>query len=382
MNPRILMLGTSLDTRGGISSVVRVYQRHDLFGRFRIRYITTHCDGSWAKKLGCALAAMGAYVAALARGPGLVHVHVASRASFWRKSPFILLAFLLQLPVVLHLHGAEFALFYDRECGRLQRSFVTFIFNHCTRVIVLSGAWATWVRSMCRNPRVISIYNPVVLPAKLQDWQNRTPGTVLFLGRLGHRKGTYDLIEAAARIGAAHPNLRILLGGDGDVDSAREHAAMLGIADKIDFLGWVRGEDKERLLAKAVLYVLPSYNEGLPVSVLEAMAAGLPILSTPVGGIPEAVTDGVEGFLVEPGNVSALADRLHLLLSDPQLARRMGQAARHKVDVVFSSNVVMPQLEAAYVGMGLPGTGAGGREQRLGSEYFRIRRSRPRSTSH
>ena len=135
----------------------------------------------------------------------------------------------------------------------------------------------------------------------------------------------------------------------------RVRAEELGIADHVELLGWVRGEDKERLLATAVLYVLPSYNEGLPVSVLEAMAAGLPILTTPVGGIPEAVTDGVEGFLVEPGDVRTLADRLERLLADADLARRMGVAARHKVEAAFSANAVVPQLEAMYAAMGLHG---------------------------
>lgn len=354
---QILMLGTALDTRGGISSVARVYEQHGLFERFGIKYIATHCDGSAVRKLWRAVAAMATYAAALLRGPALVHVHVASRASFWRKSPFFLTAFLLKVPAVLHLHGAEFALFYDRECGRVRRSFVRFVFDHCARVIVLSAAWRDWVQRMCGNPNVIAIYNPVLLPAKPPPWEKRRPGTVLFLGRLGRRKGSYDLLDAAARIAARQPALRLLLGGDGELDEVRARAAQLGIADRVDLLGWVRGEYKERLLATAALYVLPSYNEGLPVSVLEAMGAGLPILTTPVGGIPEAVTDGVEGFLVEPGDVAALADRLERLLGDPALAQRMGEAARHKVETAFSANAVIPQVEAVYAGMGLRGTG-------------------------
>jgi len=177
----------------------------------------------------------------------------------------------------------------------------------------------------------------------------------LFLGRLGQRKGSYDLLNAAALIAATRPDLRLMMGGDGELEGVRERAAELGIADKVDLLGWVRGEEKERLLGDAVLYALPSYNEGLPVSVLEAMAAGLPILGTPVGGIPEALTDGVEGFLVEPGDVPALADRLERLLGDPKLARRMGEAARRKVEAAFSADAVVPQVEAMYVGMGLLG---------------------------
>ena len=349
------MLGTSLDTRGGISSVVRVYEQYGLFERFGIRYIATHCDGSALRKLWCAMSALGSYAVALLRRPALVHVHVASRASFWRKSTFFLLAFLFDVPAVLHLHGGGFAVFYDKECGPLRKRFVRFVYNRCQRVLVLSAAWQKWVLQMCSNPNVVSIYNPVLVPDQTPSWENRTPGSVLFLGRLGPGKGSYDLLNAAARVAATRPDLRLLLGGDGEVAEVRVRAEELGIADHVELLGWVRGEDKERLLATAVLYVLPSYNEGLPVSVLEAMAAGLPILTTPVGGIPEAVTDGVEGFLVEPGDVRTLADRLERLLADPDLARRMGVAARHKVEAAFSANAVVPQLEAMYAAMGLHG---------------------------
>ncbi|HQR51704.1 MAG TPA: glycosyltransferase family 4 protein [Burkholderiales bacterium] len=354
LNPRIVMLGTSLDTRGGISSVVSVYEQYGLFERFGIRYIATHCDGSGVRKLRCALGAMAAYLPALVRRPALVHIHVASRASFWRKSPFFLLAFLFRVPAILHLHGAEFAIFYAKECGPLRKRFVSFVFDHCAKVIVLSGAWKAWAVGICANPNVVAIYNPVLTPGGSSPTA-RVPGTILFLGRLGHRKGSYDLLEAAARIVARRPDLRLLLGGDGQLEGIRARAAELGISDSVELLGWVRGEDKDRLLATAALYVLPSYNEGLPVSVLEAMAAGLPIVTTPVGGIPEAITDGVEGFLVAPGDINALTDRLERLLCDTQLARRMGEAARHRVDAAFSAGAVLPQIEALYMEMGLPG---------------------------
>jgi glycosyltransferase involved in cell wall biosynthesis len=101
-----------------------------------------------------------------------------------------------------------------------------------------------------------------------------------------------------------------------------------------------------------MLYALPSYNEGLPMSVLEAMAAGLPVLATPVGGIPEAVSDGVEGFLVAPGDVAALAARLAQLLQDDGLAQRMGAAARRKVETTFSSQAVLPHVEKMYQELG------------------------------
>jgi glycosyltransferase involved in cell wall biosynthesis len=234
----------------------------------------------------------------------------------------------------------------------MRKAIVRFVFDHCDRVVVLSHAWKDWVKGMCSNAHVAVIYNPVGFPPMMPPWDRRVAGRILFLGRLGQRKGSYDLLNAASKVAIKRPDLRLFLGGDGELNRVRETALELGISDKVELLGWVRGEEKERLLASAAVYVLPSYNEGLPMSVLEAMAAGLPILSTPVGGIPEAVTDGVEGFLVNPGDVRALADALDRLLGDPELARGMGVAARRKVERAFSADAVLPSVEALYLEMG------------------------------
>lgn len=349
---RIIMLGTDPEGRGGIASVIRLYEQAGLLDRFAVRYLPTHCDGSSLRKAWFAVSALARYVLALAGRPTLVHVHVASRASFWRKAPFFLLAFLCRIPAILHLHGAEFELFYARECGPRQQAFVRYIFDRCACVIVLSSAWQHWARSISRNPRIVAVYNPVALPEPAPPWDRRQPGDILFLGRLGHRKGSYDLLEAASLLARRGRSFRLRLGGDGEVAEVRQRARELGIDDRVELLGWVRGSDKDHLLASAWLYVLPSYNEGLPVSVLEAMAAGLPVVTTPVGGIPEAVTDGAEGLLIAAGAVNELADGIERVLIDQELARTLGTAARAKVSALFSVEAVIPRIEAIYTDIG------------------------------
>ena len=351
---KIIMIGTRFDTMGGIASVVNVYRAAGLFERFPVTYIATHCDGSKLAKLKIMFAAYFRFLGLLLTGQvGLLHAHVSSRASFWRKSFFFLLAFLFGVRTILHLHGSEFAIFYEQECGSWRKGFVRYVFDKVTRVVVLSSAWKAWVETMSANPHVLAIYNPVLFPEKANDWDKRKSGAILFLGRLGKRKGSYDLLDAAARLAPVNPAFELLLGGDGEVEQVRLRATELGIGDKVQFLGWVKGAGKERYLAESMVYVLPSYNEGLPMSVLEAMAAGLPVLSTDIGGIPEAVTDGVEGFLITPGDVDALSERLKLLLTDGDLARRMGEAARRKVETTFASGAILPKVESLYAELGL-----------------------------
>jgi glycosyltransferase involved in cell wall biosynthesis len=351
---QIVMLGTRFDTMGGISSVVNVYRDGGLFERCPVTYLATHCDGSAMQKLSIFITAFFRFAALLLTGRmGLVHVHMSSRASFWRKSCFLLPAYLFRIPAILHLHGSEFAVFYEQECGSAAQRFVRFVFNSASRVVVLSENWKRWVQGISHNPFVIPIYNPVMTLRQMQPWENRKPGVVLFLGRLGKRKGVYDLLTAACRVAAHCPELKLRLGGDGELEQVTDCARELGLAERVDLLGWVRGDDKERQLDEAWLYALPSYHEGLPMSILEAMAAGLPVLSTPIAGIPEAVTDGVEGFLVPPGDTDMLADRLERLLTEPGLACRMGEAARRKVDTTFSSVTILPRIEHLYSELGM-----------------------------
>jgi glycosyltransferase involved in cell wall biosynthesis len=354
-NGRIVMLGTRFDTMGGISAVVDVYRRYGLFDRFPVSYLATHCDGTAWRKLATFLKAIVVFCGWLIRGEvALVHAHTSSRASFWRKSLFLWPAILLRRPVILHLHSGRFALFYDEECGPIKKALIRALFNRCARVIVLSETWQKWVQGMCNNKQVIAIYNPVTLP-KPEPWAGRLPGVVLCLGRLGRPKGSYDLVTALSALPSVLNPVELQLGGDGELDQVKAYARQLGVGESVKLLGWVVGPDKKKAFDAASVYALPSYNEGLPMSVLEAMANGLPVITTPVGGIPEAVTNGIEGFLVEPGDVAGLASALQSLLRNTELAERMGNAARKKVETTFSAQAVVPQLERVYESLGVPG---------------------------
>jgi len=348
----MVMLGTAIDTQGGVSAVVNVLKDAGLCDRCDVIYLPTHRDGGAITKLLTLASAWLRYAGLLLGGKvALVHAHTASRASFWRKSLFILPAFMARVPVILHLHGGEFQVFYGKECSAWARRFVRWVFQQVSQVVVLSGSWERWVRSSFPAAKVRVIANPILIP-ELATNTVRSSRTLLFLGRLGERKGVYDLLSAVAALAPAYPDLRVLLGGDGELDAVRAQADALGIGDHVELLGWVKGADKARLLNEASVYVLPSYNEGLPMSVLEAMAHGLPVVSTPVGGIPEAVRDGEEGFLVPPGDVQALTDRLGHLLANPELRARMGEAARARAVSNFGATGIVEHWVALYRELG------------------------------
>jgi glycosyltransferase involved in cell wall biosynthesis len=344
---QLVMLGTSVNTKGGISSVVKLYVAAGVFRRWNAIYLPTHCDGSLLRKFATAMRALTKVLLLLMQGRDIVlHVHCASRASFWRKYVFIVAAVLARKPVIFHLHGAEFAQFYTSECGRIRQSMVRWLLNHCTRIIVLSNSWCKFISELTAV-RVEVVPNPA-MDLSATTTPTRSRSVLLFLGRLGQRKGIVTLLESMVKVLRKFPDVVLICGGDGDVGLVKNHAQTLGIASSVKLVGWVEAEEKLALLQSSTIFVLPSFAEGVPMSVLEAMSAGLPVVSTKVGGIPDVIATGVEGLLVAPGDVDALASALCSLLGSQELCDRFARNAHDRFKREFSLNSVICRLEAIY----------------------------------
>jgi glycosyltransferase involved in cell wall biosynthesis len=161
---------------------------------------------------------------------------------------------------------------------------------------------------------------------------------------LGKRKGTYDLLEAFESLVKRQPNARLVLPGDGEVDEIKALVKEKGLEDVVEVPGWVSGAAQDELWNRTDVYTLPSYNEGLPGSVLEAMSAGLPCVSTPVGGIPEAVLDNQTGYLVDAGDVAGLEKALERLVADEDLRLRMGKEGNNLLETKFNIDRIVGQV--------------------------------------
>lgn len=343
----VLMLGTSFGTMGGVSAVTRLLSESRLFANWRVVYVSTHRDGSRLAKLQLALSAWFRSAWLLITGDiRLVHIHISSYASFWRKSCFMLLARAARTPVVVHMHGADFVEF-NQGLPAVGKRFVRWMFANSTLLIALSDEWERRLRVLGGHNRIAVVPNPVVIPPE-RGARFRKRSTLLFLGNIGHRKGCYVLLDALAVVKEKYPRVRLLCGGDGDHQAFLDAAAKRGLSQNIQLLGWVVGGAKRRLLARSTVFVLPSYSEGLPMALLEAMAAGLPVISTPVGGIPDAVRNGVDGLLVPAGDAPALAQAIERLLSDASLCASLGASARARAIAHFGIEQVVNQIEAIY----------------------------------
>jgi glycosyltransferase involved in cell wall biosynthesis len=349
----IVMVGTDPLSHGGIASVLATWRSGGLFERWPIAYIVTHREGRRRDKLATAARALAAFAAlAWRHGRGVLHVHAASRWSFWRKSTYMAVALLARWPVIFHLHGGGFAHFLNEECGPLARKAVRFFLDRATVIVVVSERWAGWMHGITANPRIVCLPNPVALPPATGGPRER--GLVAFVGRCREGKGVFDLLDAIAEIAPSRPALRLECAGDGELGRVVERAAALGIDDRVRLRGWIGARERDDLLARASVFVLPSHAEALPVGLLEAMAAGCAVVASRVGGIPDLVHDGTNGLLAPPRDPSALARALATVVDDPELAARLGREGRATVAERYTLELALERREQVYGALGVP----------------------------
>jgi glycosyltransferase involved in cell wall biosynthesis len=338
-----------------MTEVVRAYFAAGAFEAWPLRYIATYAGRNLSAKLGPWLGALWSVLIELARGRvALVHVHSAAYGSFWRKSALCALAFAFRVPYVIHLHDGRLSEFYQRGCNDLAKSWVRTVLRKAARVVVLSEHWRNAVHKIEPAARTTIIGNPVSVPISVAPLE-RPARKVLYLGWLQRDKGVLDLLMAIPTVLRSVPEATFVIAGSGggDVESIMDLARSLRIEQSLRFPGWVDGDKKRDLLRESDVFVLPSYYEGLPVGVLEAMACGVPVIATAVGGIPDVIEDRVNGLLVRPGQSEALARAMVIMLTDGALRSRLREAAHRAVHQRYSTEAVIAHLETLYRGLGV-----------------------------
>lgn len=337
------MVGPDRSVHGGISGVVNNYYEAGLDQKIDLTYIGTMVDGSKLRKL---LKAAQAYIRFCVKLPGssIIHVNMASDSSYYRKSVFIRTARRLHKKIIIHQHGGDFQTFYREQLSDKGRERLQETLAMGDAFLVLAPVWKEFFSQIIGEEKIMVFPNAVKIP-KLTDKQYGQH-KILFLGRICREKGIQELLDALLELTQEYPDLHLYLGGvwedAGLRKLAREHAG------QITYLGWVTGEEKRKSLEMCDIFVLPSYFEGQPVSVLEAMAAGCGVIASGVGGIPQMIEDGKTGILTEPGNRESLRKGLSEALRDAEFCRSLGQNARQKVERDFSIEKSIENLIDIY----------------------------------
>lgn len=329
---RVLVVGPApaqAASRGGMATVITLMAAHPAA---RIITVPTYIEGPLWFRLWIGGSGMlrAAWLVARRR-VDVLHVHLAHGGSVVRKALPLAVARWTRVPTVVHAHSYDFAGWFDglrpAVQGLVRRVLVA------DRWLVLGTRHVGEYASRLRLPaeRIAVLNNAVAIPETAVEQSDAPSVHAVSLGRLGVRKGSYDLISAVGALGDdARSRLRVTLAGDGEVDEVRAAVAAAGLGDTIHVADWLDPGARDELLRTAQIFVLPSYDEGLPMALLEAMAYGLAPVTTLVGSISEAITDRVNGLVVAPGRPEQIADALHELLKDADLRADLGTAARSR----------------------------------------------------
>lgn len=288
----------------------------------------------------------------LTKRPRVVYLPVAQNClGFLRDCLFLIPARVWKTKLVVHLHAGGFSSFYQRSLP-VMRMLIRFALAKTHRAIVLGSSLLDTFHGIFPTERVRVIPNGTEdhHAADLQRTLNGHGHTVIFLSTLMKEKGALDLLESLPLVAEHVPDVRVVFAGEWYRQSVKEAAhdtlRDLHLGSRVIFLGPVVAPFKYKLLRAADVFVLPSYSEGQPIAILEAMAAGLPVVSTRVGCIPDTVIEGLNGFLLDPGDVHGLAEKITSLLVDPELRARMSDASRKRFLAHYTLEKFDRQLNA------------------------------------
>jgi glycosyltransferase involved in cell wall biosynthesis len=348
----VVHVGPSPEARGGIATVIsQIVAQQKTDPELDVGLIPTMRSGSKSLKARVFLKAIVALFLRCLRAPRpILHVHVSMGMSLVRKGFLMQMAGWLGVPSILHVHASALDLWYQEGSPR-RRRWIRRQFQRAKCVIAVSEFWREFLSGITDVPVEI-VHNSLDVKSFSLDRANpdRNVLTLLFLGLVGDRKGTFDLLRVFQRLTAeAKPlPMRLVIAGDGEVERARQFVAENGLADAVEVIGWIGPEEKRRRLRDADIFVLPTHHEGLPMALLEAVASGLPVISTPVGGIPEVVRDNETGLLVPPGDEEALAGAIRRLVSDRELRRRLAANGYAAVVDKFDTEIAAQRLKTIY----------------------------------
>ena len=326
---------------GGMGSFMRylLARGGDDEGRFRFRALDTRGNLSLAfSPILLAWALLRIAAGRLSGTLALVHVNLAERGSVVRKGALLAWAKLLGVPVVLHLHAAQLMAHYYRLPSPMRR-LVRAMFRAADECIVLGTIWSDWLTGEMGVPpaRVHVIYNGIPdMGVRRPPGARQGPLRLLFLGNLLQRKGLTDLLAALSRADLSALDWNLTVAGGGDINFYRSEAERRGIGPRVRFTGWVDHAAVRQCLANADTLILPSYDEGLPLVILEALATGVPVICSPVGSIPEVLQDGHTALLVPAGDIKGLADCIMRLAGNPGLQESLAAAGRELYERLFT----------------------------------------------
>lgn len=279
--------------------------------------------------------------------PHIVQIESSSGTSFLKNSVFILISKFVFCSVIISIHGSgiRFINFFE-SLPYFGKLYVKFIISKCDAVRILSEKWIETFNSELK----LKVNKIFVIPngVNFEFFDiNRHHGSlieneckILYLGAIGEKKGVFDLLYASEILQEKGCEFKLNIVGPEMEEGCKEKLKIISMKRNlekyIEIYKEIKYNETISFYSSADIYILPSYTEGLPMTLLEAMASGLPVVSTKVGAIPEIIEDGINGFLVNPGNIFDLASKIEILINNKPLRKKMGLMNKAKAREKYS----------------------------------------------
>lgn len=361
----VLHVGPGFGQRGGVASVLRELTLNEVaFKKAGISLLFFETRGFKRAKdvLLFGFFDIPKFVFALSTEVEIVHFHVSAKGSFYRKFIFYLLASAMRKRTLFHWHSNNLEGFHANSGPAVAWAVTRFIKGADAVIGVSTEMSRDLMKVKGKSDGIYTVGNSAYEAEIAADRVSNLALTVqcsrpylAFAGRFVPEKGLADLFAAVALLKGEGRYIEVKLAGTGDNAVWKKMIADMKIEDRVAFVGWLSGEEKLQFYRNALAFCLPSHREPFGIVTLEAMYCSSPIIGTEAGGFLDLVEDGVTGFLVAPHDPKALANRISVLLDNPERARRMGVAGLERAHRLYSTKAVVSQYVQIYrdVGIGM-----------------------------
>ena len=336
---KVLQVGASRNTLGGVATVLREWEKSSFWKDYHCKWLQTQDNRCFAIKLFLLIKSSIESVFIIPKYD-IIHFHTTPGRSIIVQMPIFLLALLYHKNTIIELHvGNQLQDFIDD-------GIFNWVLNKANKIVVLAHVWKHFLIDYYSidKDKIKVIYNP----APIVEATPAKDNYILFMAYLVENKGYDIVIKAFSQSDYSLYNWRLVIAGAGEIERAKSIAKDCGVEDRVDFLGWVSGKKRHELWQRAGAYCMASFQEGFPMTVLEAWAYGAPLITTPVGGLLDVLNNGDNALVFSFGDIESLSHSFNMLYSSGELRERLSKTSILLANTIFSMKTIRKDIALLY----------------------------------
>ena len=336
--PKVLFVATSRQTMGGISSVIKRYEKMNIWKKYHCKWLETQVNKGIALKLWYMIKA---YITMLFVVPryDIIHFHTVPGRSITMQMPVFLYSLLWRKKAIIHIHVG------NQLLGHKNDRMFKYVLNKATKVIVLANVLKDLMKEHY-NIDADVLYNPIE-EQEISDI-SKIEKSIFFAAYLTLNKGYDTLLRAFKEVAEKHPDWKLVLAGSGETEKAKKLISELGIGNNVEQHLWLNKERMHEFYSKVSIYCIASEQEGFPMSFLEAGSYGIPIVTTPVGGLVDVIDNEKNCMVFDYGNHKMLAEQICKLIENESLRNEISKNITLIIKEKFSVSAIDNEIQELY----------------------------------